>query len=101
MKAEQGDLLRIANVSHPVIVVSNNFFNEQDLVIVCGFAKDAKEGPLHIKLQTPELEGMALCEQLKIVDLKQRRFSKTGTILHYDVMNITDAIMGIFDYQTL
>jgi mRNA-degrading endonuclease toxin of MazEF toxin-antitoxin module len=101
MKAEQGDLLRISNVSHPVIVVSNNFINEQDLVIVCAVAKNAVEGPLHIRLQTPELEGIALCEQIKLIDLKQRRFSKIGAVLGYDVMNISDAVMGMFDYQQL
>ena len=81
MKAEQGDLLHIANVSHPVIVVSNNLFNEEDVVIVCGIAKDAVEGPLHIRIQTAEIEGVVLCEQIKLIDLKQRRFSAPGRII--------------------
>ena len=31
--AEQGDLLKVDGVAHPVIVVSNNFFNKSGRVI--------------------------------------------------------------------
>lgn len=101
MKAEQGDLLRIDGVSQPALVVSNNYFNESDMAVVCPVVKSAVEGPLHIKVQIKEAEAYVLCEQLKLIDLKTRRFSKTGTILHYDVLNATDAIMGILDYQNI
>ena len=101
MKAEQGDLLRINGIFHQVLVVSNNYFNESDMVVVCPVVNNAMEGPLHIKLRIDEADAYVLCEQLKLIDLKTRRFSKTGAVLHYDVLNTTDAIIGIFDYQVL
>ena len=32
---EQGDLLRVGGIRWPVIVVSNNFFNESGRVVAC------------------------------------------------------------------
>ena len=101
IKAEQGDLLSIANIKHTVLVVSNNTFNESGSVMVCAVVRNAEPGPVHIKLQTPEVEGYALCEQLKLIDLTARRFSKLGAVLHYDVLNVADAVMSIFEYQII
>ena len=47
------------------------------------------------------MEGYVLCEQVRYVDLTVRRFSKLGDAHYYDVMDISDAVMGMFDYQTL
>ena len=99
MKAEQGELLSIVGISDPVIVVSNNFFNEEDLVVVCPVASNASEGALHIRLNHHQAEGIVLCEQMKVLDLRARRFSKLGIAEYHDVLNIADAVMGIFDYQ--
>ena len=32
---EQGDLLKVEGIQHPVIVVSNDYFNESGRAIVC------------------------------------------------------------------
>ena len=34
MKAEQGDILRIGRMTQPALVVSNNYFNEECMVVV-------------------------------------------------------------------
>lgn len=102
MKAVQGDILKIEGIKYPVIVLSNDFFNESDKVIGCPITNDANEGPLHIKLRDMDYsryEGYVLCEQLKYIDLSSRRFSKSGTISYYDIQNLTDAVIGMFDYQ--
>ncbi len=98
-KAEQGDLLKIDGLNHPAIVVSNNFFNESGKAIVCPIVKNAVEGPLHIKLDCGAVEGYVLCEQLRYVDLAARHFSKLTATHYYDIMDISDAVMGMFDYQ--
>ena len=48
---EQGDLLRIEGIKYPVIVVSNNYFNQSGMVIACPIVKTAVPGPLHIPLK--------------------------------------------------
>ena len=44
-RIEQGDLLKVSGLQYPVIVVSNNFFNESGKAIVCPIVKNAAEGP--------------------------------------------------------
>ena len=100
-KVEQGDLLKVGGLVYPVMVVSNNFFNESGKAIVCPIMKDAVDGPLHIQLKDCPVEGYVLCEQVRFVDLKARRFSKMAETHYFDIMDISDAIMGMFDYQML
>ncbi len=100
-RVEQGDLLKVAGLDRPVMVVSNNFFNETGKAIVCPIVKDAVEGPLHIRLRESAIDGYVLCEQVRYVDLNVRRFSKLDDSHYYDVMDISDAVMGMFDYQML
>ena len=54
---EQGDLLRIEGIKYPVIVVSNNYFNQSGMVIACPIVKTAVPGPLHIPLKDCAVEG--------------------------------------------
>ena len=98
---EQGDMLKVSGIKYPVIVVSNNFFNQSGKVIACPILKNAVEGPLHIKLRDSAVEGYVLCEQVKYLDLKARNFSKLTSTHYFDIMDISDAVMGIFDYQQL
>lgn len=100
-KIEQGDLLKVGGLKYPVIVVSNNFFNESRKAIVCPIVKDAIEGPLHIKLKDCPVDGYVLCEQVRYVDLAERHFSKMTATHYFDIMDISDAVMGMFDYQAL
>lgn len=96
---EQGDMLRVGGINYPVIVVSNNFFNQSGKVIACPIVKNAIQGPLHIKLKDSSVEGIVLCEQVKYLDLKARHFSKLTSTHYFDIMDISDAVMGMFDYQ--
>ena len=97
--AEQGDLLKIGGIKYPVIVVSNDFFNQSGKVIVCPIVSRVQEGPLHIPLKNTSVSGYVLCEQVHYVDLSSRHFSKLTASHYFDVMDISDAVMSVFDYQ--
>ena len=99
IKAEQGDLLKLTGMTFPVMVVSNNLFNESGTAVVCPVQKNAVPGPLHIELNNCPVEGYVMCEYMKLVDLRVRRFSKISDTHYFDILNISDAVMGIFDYQ--
>ena len=96
---EQGDLLKVEGIQHPVIVVSNNYFNQSGKAIVCPILKKAVPGPLHIELKDSPVEGFVLCEQVRYLDLASRRFSKMTQTHYFDIMDISDAVVGIFEYQ--
>ena len=98
---EQGDLLRVGGIKWPVIIVSNSFFNESGRVVACPILPDAVEGPLHIRLKDCPVEGYVLCEQMRYVDLKVRRWFKLSATHYFDIMDISDAVMGIFDWRQL
>ncbi len=95
----QGDLLHIAGLPHPVVVVSNDFFNQEGKVIVCPIVPKAGESPLHIRLKDASVEGYVLCEQVKYVDLSARRYTKMQEMRYFDIMDLSDAVMGMFEYQ--
>ena len=99
LSIQQGDMLKISGLPYPMIVVSNDFFNQEGKIIACPIVRNAAEGPLHIRLKDSSAEGYVLCEQLKYIDLATRRFSKLPATHHFDIIDISDAIMGIFDYQ--
>ena len=96
---EQGDLLKIEGIRYPVIVVSNGFFNQSGRVVVCPIVKTAVPGPLHIPLRDSAVEGVVLCEQVRYLDLSSRRWSKLTQTRYFDIMDISDAVVGIFEYQ--
>ncbi len=98
-RIEQGDLLRVGGLAHPVMVVSNAFFNASGKAVVCPVLKHAAEGPLHIRLKGGPVEGVVLCEQVRYVDLSARGYTRLAATRHFDAMDISDAVMGIFDYQ--
>ena len=98
-KVEHGSLLQVQGLQYPVVVVSNNFFNASGKAVVCPVLKKAVEGPLHIPVKADRVNGFALCEQVRYLDLAQRSFSRIGAIPYFEVMNLSDAVMGIFDYQ--
>ena len=94
----QGNIIKIEKIKFPALVVSKNFFNEAGQAIVCPVVKDIAADALHIPIQTEELSGIVMCEQLKFVDLRMRGYKKISELRLDDVMNITDAIQSIFDY---
>ena len=95
---DQGDLISVKDVPYRLLVVSSRFFNDSGSVVACPVIKDASDGPLHIADETPSDSGRVICEQMKYFNLKQRSFRITGRISFYQLMDISDAIQGIFEY---
>ena len=98
IKAEQGDILKVNSIKYPLVVVSKNFFNESGLVMACPILSDTVRGPLRIFCESIKTPGYVFCDQVRAVDLNTRRFSKTDTVSYYELIDIVDAIQGIFDY---
>lgn len=96
---EQGDLLKIDGIQQPVIVVSNDVFNQSGKAIVCPIVQSAQEGPLHIKLKDSSVQGVVLCEQVRYLDLAARWFHKLTATHYFDIMDISDAVVSMIEYQ--
>ena len=98
MAVEQGDIISVEKLKGYFLVVSKNFFNQTEQVILCPIVKDTYIDPLHIPVETSEVQGIVMCEQLKLVDLRVRGFKVIDRICYADRIDITDAIQSIFDY---
>ena len=94
----QGDILKIEKIKHPVLVVSKDFFNTSGEIIGCPIIRDSIPGPLHIWMATEENQGYIQCEKLALLDLSVRRYKKVDRLSISQLMNIADAIQGIFEY---
>ena len=94
----QGDIIKIDKVKMPVLVVSKDFFNETGEIIACPVYLNGETSALHIAVTTDDFRGIAHCEKLALLDLNVRGYVKTGNLGMSDIINITDAIQGIFDY---
>lgn len=95
---QQGDILKIENIQHPVLVASKDFFNTGGQIIGCPVIPNAKPGPLHIWMATEHTKGYIHCEKLALLDLSIRGYKKIDRLPIHDMMNISDAIQGIFEY---
>lgn len=94
----QGDIIKLEKIKHPVLVVSKDFFNASGEIIGCPIFVNSVEGPLHILVSTDEMTGCVQCEKLALLDLKARGYKKIDTLSIAEMINIVDAIQGIFEY---
>ena len=103
LKVEQGDILRVNGINWPVIVVSNNRFNEIGEVIVCPILSNVTPNAIHLPISVSsaagEIRGVVVCEQIRNLDLKTRRFSKAGSLRLGDFLDISDTLIALFDFR--
>ncbi len=94
----QGDILKVEKIKHPVLVTSKDFFNTSGEIIGCPIITNARSGPLHIWMSTENTEGYIHCEKLALLDLSVRGYKKTDSLPISEMINVSDAIQGIFEY---
>ncbi len=94
----QGDICSVERINTPVLVVSKTYFNKSEQVIACPILSKASEDPLHIPVNAKNIQGVVLCEQMKLLDLRVRGYKKIAELQMENIMNIADAIQSIFDY---
>lgn len=98
MTIKQGDIITVEKLKGCFLIVSKNFFNTTEQAILCPIVQDTFLDPLHIEIKTSETQGVVMCEQMRLVDLRYRGYKKIDQIHYSDIINITDVIQSIFDY---
>ena len=94
----QGDILKIEKINHLVLVASKDFFNTSGEIIGCPIIENSNPRPLHLCMSTENTEGSIHCEKLALLDLSIRGYKKTDRLPISEMMNVSDAIQGIFEY---
>ena len=103
IRAEQGDILRVSGINWPVIVVSNNHFNQIGEVIVCPILNDITRNAVHLPIRVPtaagDVQGHIACEHIRHVDLNVRRYSRLTSLQLTDYLDISDTLIALFDFR--
>lgn len=101
MQFYQGDIIKISGQSGRFLIVSKNaYIYAANLIHVCPIAKKCAEGPTHIRIEGYDgQKGFAVCNDIKLIDPEVRGCMKTDSISYDQIMNISDAIQGLFEYD--
>ena len=101
-KIKQGDVLRVSGVKAPVLVISNETFNQIGEALVCPVLKNIPPNAIHPLVQIHNNQqvtsALIACEDPRHLDLKSRRFSKIGTVELFQMMDIADIVIGMIEY---
>ena len=98
----QGDIIKIQGYkSMEFLIVSKNAFIQATNVFhVCPVLHHSQEGPLHISVRgNHDTSGIVICEQIKLIDPSARACMRVDRIPYGSMMNISDALQGIFEYD--
>ena len=94
----QGSILHVEGCGGEIFVASTARFNQSGMVIGCPFIRNMDPAALHISAHGKEVCGVVICEQMKSLDLRSRGYSIIDEVQIKDVMEVSDALQGIFDY---
>ena len=66
--------------------------------MACPILPETARGPLRIRCESIRTPGYVYCDQVRNVDLNKRGFTKIEALSYDELIDIVDAIQGIFDY---
>ena len=97
----QGDIVKIVGFRSSFLVVSKNaFIRAAHMFHVCPLLSNVSEGPLHSRVVGVDgTEGFVICEQIKLIDPNARSCKRIDRLSYGNLMNISDALQGIFEYD--
>ncbi|SKB73486.1 PemK-like, MazF-like toxin of type II toxin-antitoxin system [Lachnospiraceae bacterium] len=98
----QGDIIKISGFKKKlfIIVSKNAFIRATGIFHVCPMISGILAGPIHIPVKGKNGEsGTVICEQIKAIDPKARGCTRVDLLGYEDIMNVSDAVQGIFEYD--
>ena len=101
-KFYQGDIIKISGFKRQlfVIVSKNAFINATGIFHVCPMISGIPAGPIHIAVAGKNGEsGTVICEQIKAIDPKARGCNRVDCLPYEIIMNVSDTVQGIFEYD--
>lgn len=81
----------------PALIISNHIFNQRvGLAIVCPITNTDRNFPFHIAVQSKDLNGFVMSEQIKSIDYKARNVkfvSKVDEEVLNQVLGLVESIV--------
>ena len=94
---EQGSLIELEPEKERMCVLSRTLFNRSGRCVACPVVDDAAENVLHLEIGENLFYGVALCGQLRTLELANCRYRKLGRLPYGKIQDLTDAARAIFD----
>lgn len=97
----QGDIIKIDKKKNLFLIVSNNtFIKATNAFHICPIIDKLPANPIHVSIEGKnKTTGTVLCEQLLLVVPNQFPCTKIDSISYPQIMNISDILQGIFEYD--
>lgn len=97
----QGDIIKVNGFKNLFVAVSSNeFIRATKMAHLCPIIAGVPAGPLHIQIiGSKETLGTVICEQIKLIDINDRGYTKRDRLHYPDIMNIADAVQSMFEYD--
>ena len=82
----------------PALVINNAMHSKNsNMTLICPITKTNRQSIMHVKLTKTTTKGFVLCDQIRAVDLSQRKF-RVLEALDYDTLwNVCDIVKGAVD----
>jgi mRNA interferase MazF len=81
----------------PAIIISNKVFNQHlGLAFACPITNRKRDFPFHIKVESQQITGFIMIEQMKSIDYKARKI----TFVEKAKQKTVDEILSIFESIT-
>ena len=82
----------------PALVVSPSLFTQAtNLTLICPITNTDRKRPMHIKLENLQTTGFIMSEQIRAVDLKDRKFRTAGRIPKIIMEKVSNLIKASVD----
>ena len=98
----QGDIISVSSYQNRFVIISKNaFIRAAGVFHVCPLIAEGAPGPLHISVKgvVHHTAGTVICEQIKLIDPEKRSCRRLDRLSYSDVMEVSDALQGIFEYD--
>ena len=79
----------------PVVVVSNaEQAQDSNLMLVCPITNTDRKSPLHVAVKAGAATGFVMCDNIRAVDLSNRKYKMVDTLEHSALWDVCDIIKG-------
>ena len=107
---KQGDIIKTdldPTIGHeqagyrPAVVINNAFHSRaSNMILICPVTNTDRGSPLHVKLERLTTTGFVMCDQIRSVDLKERKYKVIEAVDEDTLWEICDIVKGSIDTET-
>lgn len=107
VKLKQGDIIKFdfgpqrgseQAGYRPAVIVSNNLFNTTStMILACPVTHTYKKLPFRVKVESSQVDGYILCDQVKSLDLRDRKYKKVGSLTKGCIEEVSEILRMIVE----